>query len=106
MSRLKSCWRTCNSMIWSNCSIRLISASSTYLLGKEGKTRGTPLAPRQGRSPAPPFPIISSVFALSLDVVEFLFEVLPAERSRWDNGLKSRHPLLGDLSQIVGHFFG
>jgi hypothetical protein len=32
--------------------------------------------------------------------------VLPADRRRGDHGLKSRHPLLGDLSQIVGHFFG
>ena len=50
---------------------------------------------------------LSSVrLCLSLDVVELLFDVLPADRSRGDNGLQSRHPLLGDLSQIIGHFFG
>ena len=43
---------------------------------------------------------------LSLNVVEFLFDVLPADRRRGDNGVKSCHPLPGDLSQIVGHFFG
>src|SRR6266571_133626 len=31
---------------------------------ERGKDKGTPLAPRQGRSPAPPFPISSGVFAL------------------------------------------
>ena len=42
---------------------------------------------------------------LSLDVVELVFDLLPAHLSRRDNGLKSRQPLLGDLSKIVGHFF-
>src|SRR2546421_11821424 len=55
-------------------------------LWERGKGKGTPLTPRQGRSPAPPFPFISGGFALSMRVT-YLSDILAASS-------KLKHTLL------------
>src|SRR5205814_2891422 len=49
---------------------------------ERGKGKGTPLAPRQGRSPAPPFPLISGGFALA--------QIFPLQKSSFNDRLLLR----------------